>query len=138
MAQKLTISHQALLIIPPAWINIGELNLSDRANREKTNPSTKTVMKKTMYSRMIEVFMLDISPLIIPNLIAGYMCMKNKAYQANLIYSFGYLLFIYHNFKIGDTSQLVYFSILEVMSVIGVMLYYWKKRRCMIKGLESI
>ena len=33
------------------------------------------------------------------------------------------LLFIYHNFKIGDTSQLVYFSILEVMAIVGVFLY---------------
>ena len=61
--------------------------------------------------------------IIIPNLIASYMVMVNKAFYANLIYCFGYLLFIWHNYNSGDSSQVIYFTILEIMSIIGVFLY---------------
>lgn len=57
------------------------------------------------------------------------MCSLNKAFYSNLIYSFGYLLFIYHNIKIGDTTQFYYFSILEVMALGGVVLYLLKSRK---------
>jgi hypothetical protein len=64
--------------------------------------------------------------IIIPNLIAAYMVMVNNAFYANLIYCFGYLLFIWHNYEIKDKSQLIYFTILEAMSIIGVLLYLFK------------
>lgn len=67
--------------------------------------------------------------IILPNLIAQLFCSMNKAYYSNVIYSFGYLLFIHHNLKIGDTTQLQYFSILEVMAVSGVIGYLWKNKK---------
>jgi len=57
MAQKLIISHQALLIIPPAWINIGELNLSDRANRERKIQSTKTETFTIYLCKSFEIYL---------------------------------------------------------------------------------
>jgi hypothetical protein len=67
--------------------------------------------------------------IIIPNLIASYMVMVNKAFYANVIYCFGYLLFIWHNYNSGDSSQLIYFTILEIMSVVGVFLYMYSTRK---------
>ena len=60
-----------------------------------------------------------------PNLIASYMVMVNKAFYANMIYCFGYLLFIWHNYNSGDSSQMIYFTILEIMSIVGVFLYLY-------------
>lgn len=65
----------------------------------------------------------------IPNILAQFACMVDQAYYANILYSVGYLLFIYHNIKIGDTTQFYYFSILEVMALGGVVLYLWKHRK---------
>jgi hypothetical protein len=67
--------------------------------------------------------------IIIPNLIAAYKVMVNKAYQANIIYCFGYLLFIWHNYYLGDSSQLIYFTILEIMSIFGVIYYQYKIKK---------
>jgi deoxyuridine 5'-triphosphate nucleotidohydrolase len=73
---------------------------------------------------------MDIPWLIFPNLIASYMLMRNKAFEANLIYSFGYILLIWHNIKLGDSSQIIYFTILEIMSIVGIFLYlYYKEKR---------
>lgn len=71
-----------------------------------------------------------ISWIIIPNLIAVYMVMINRAFYANVIYCFGYLLFVWCNYTIGDNTQLFYFTILEIMSIIGVCYYFYitKKR----------
>jgi len=66
--------------------------------------------------------------IILPNLTAQLMCSLNKAFYSNLIYSFGYLLFIYHNLKIGDPTQLKYFVILEAMAVGGVIIHLIKIR----------
>jgi hypothetical protein len=66
--------------------------------------------------------------IIIPNFIAQLACSMNKAYYSNLIYSFGYLLFIWHNIKIGDNPQLFYFSVMEIMAVSGVIWYIWKNK----------
>lgn len=57
------------------------------------------------------------------------MVMVNKAFYANMIYCFGYLLFIWHNYNSGDSSQMIYFTILEVMSIIGVFLYLYQTGR---------
>lgn len=67
--------------------------------------------------------------LILPNLIASYLLMMGNAHKANFVYSFGYILLIWHNLQIEDSSQVVYFVVLEVMAVMGVILYL-KKRRC--------
>lgn len=57
------------------------------------------------------------------------MVMVNKAFYANVIYCFGYLLFIWHNFNSGDSSQVIYFTILEIMSIVGVFLYLHTSKR---------
>jgi hypothetical protein len=67
--------------------------------------------------------------IIVPNLIASYMVMVNKAFYANVIYCFGYLLFIWHNYSSGDSSQMIYFTILEIMSVVGVFIYIYSVRK---------
>jgi hypothetical protein len=67
--------------------------------------------------------------IIVPNLIASYMVMVNKAFYANVIYCFGYLLFIWHNYNSGDSSQMIYFTILEIMSVVGVFIYIYSIRK---------
>lgn len=73
--------------------------------------------------------MIETIWIIIPNLIASYMVMVNKAFYANLIYCFGYLLFIWHNYNSGDSSQMIYFTILEVMSIVGVFLYLYSTKK---------
>jgi uncharacterized membrane protein len=73
--------------------------------------------------------MIETIWIIVPNLIASYMVMVNKAFYANLIYCFGYLLFIWHNYNSGDSSQMIYFTILEVMSIIGVFLYLYSTKK---------
>ena len=67
--------------------------------------------------------------IIVPNIIASYMVMVNKAFYANVIYCFGYLLFIWHNYNSGDSSQMIYFTILEVMSIVGIFLYLYTARK---------
>jgi len=67
--------------------------------------------------------------IIVPNLIASYMVMVNKAFYANVIYCFGYLLFIWHNYNSGDSSQMIYFTILEIMSVVGVFIYIYSVKK---------
>lgn len=73
--------------------------------------------------------MIETIWIIIPNLIASYMVMVNKAFYANVIYCFGYLLFIWHNYNSGDSSQMIYFTILEIMSIVGVFLYLCSTRK---------
>jgi uncharacterized membrane protein len=73
--------------------------------------------------------MIETIWIIIPNLIASYMVMVNKAFYANVIYCFGYLLFIWHNYNSGDSSQMIYFTILEIMSIVGVFLYLYSTRK---------
>lgn len=60
----------------------------------------------------------------IPNILAQFACMINQAYYANLIYCFGYPLFMWRNFKQKDRVQLYYFSFLWVMSICGVLMYW--------------
>lgn len=59
--------------------------------------------------------------IIVPNLIAGYLLMKNNAFYANAVYCLGYLPFIHRNFSQNDTIQMAYFIILWIMSIIGVV-----------------
>jgi hypothetical protein len=66
--------------------------------------------------------------LILPNIVASYLLMVGKAFEANLVYSFGYVLLIWHNLQIEDSSQVFYFAVLEVMAVMGVCLYIRGKR----------
>jgi hypothetical protein len=73
--------------------------------------------------------MIETIWIIVPNLIASYMVMVNKAFYANAIYCFGYLLFIWHNYNSGDSSQMIYFTILEIMSIVGVFLYMYSTRK---------
>ena len=85
--------------------------------------------------------MIETIWIIIPNLIASYMVMVNKAFYANMIYCFGYLLFILHNYNSGDSSQMIYFTILEIMSIVGVFLYIYiplKKRLELMKRKIAI
>jgi hypothetical protein len=50
--------------------------------------------------------------------------MKGKAHYSNLIYVPGYLLFIWFNWTHTHSfMQVVYFSILWIMAVVGVFLY---------------
>ena len=73
--------------------------------------------------------MIETILMITPNLIASYMVMVNKAFYANVIYCFGYLLFIWHNYNSGDSSQMIYFTILEIMSIVGVFIYFYSIRK---------
>jgi len=59
----------------------------------------------------------------LPNILAQFACMVNKAFYANLIYCVGYIPFIYRNHKRGDNIQKWYFIFLWVMSICGVVLY---------------
>jgi hypothetical protein len=77
-----------------------------------------------MDGRMIENILI-----IVPNLIASYMVMVNKAFYANVIYCFGYLLFIWHNYNSGDSLQMIYFTVLEIMSIVGVFIYIHSTRK---------
>lgn len=70
--------------------------------------------------------------LAIPNILAQFMSSLNKAFYANLIYSIGYIPFIWHNIKIGDPFQIKYFSLLEVLAVSGVIWHLWKNRKTIV------
>lgn len=59
----------------------------------------------------------------IPNILAQFACMIDQAYYANILYSVGYLPFMYRNYKRGDKFQLCYFSFLWVMSIFGIILH---------------
>lgn len=59
----------------------------------------------------------------LPNILASLMCMFGLAFHANVLFSFGFLPFIWRNHKKGDKVQKTYFIILEVMAVIGVILH---------------
>ena len=58
-----------------------------------------------------------------PNILAQFACMANLAFYANVLYSVGYLPFIWRNYKRGDKFQLNYFSFIWVMAVFGVVAY---------------
>jgi hypothetical protein len=61
---------------------------------------------------------------MLPNLIAGYLQMKNNAYYSNLLYIPGYLLFVGYNwFELHSLFQVTYFTILWIMAINGVRLY---------------
>jgi ABC-type Fe3+-siderophore transport system permease subunit len=79
--------------------------------------------------------MIEIPWLIIPNLVASGFLTCNKAFMANLIYCFGYLLLIWHNIQIGDSPQMIYFSLLEIMSIVGVFYFLYINRKTLKKRL---
>lgn len=64
--------------------------------------------------------------IVLPNLYAAYTLSENNAYKTNLIYSFGYLPFIFYNVYIDSKVQVLYFLINWVLAVRGVM--YFKKK----------
>jgi len=66
---------------------------------------------------------------IMPNIIAQFFMMINKAYYANIIYIPGYLCMFYHNFQIDDPSQQFYFIFFEISSIIGVIYYNYVIRK---------
>jgi hypothetical protein len=57
---------------------------------------------------------------ILPNIAATLYLVKEKAYQANLLYFVGYILMIAHNYQNGDTTQIIYFSLLEVLTIVAI------------------
>lgn len=63
----------------------------------------------------------------LPNLYAAYTLSENNAYKTNLIYSFGYIPFIFYNIHINSPVQVVYFLINWILAVKGV--YKVKKER---------
>jgi hypothetical protein len=67
--------------------------------------------------------------IMLPNLAAGYLTMRNNAFMANCVYCLGYVLFIWYNIqRTHDLMQVIYFSLLWVMAMLGVMLYLWNKK----------
>jgi uncharacterized membrane protein len=60
----------------------------------------------------------------LPNILASIMCMFGLAYQANILFSIGFIPFIYRNYKQGDKVQLRYFIFLWVLAVVGVILHW--------------
>lgn len=100
----------------------GELNSGSFLTTKKLGLSKALTIKRM--GKMIENIWI-----IIPNIIASYMVIVNKAFYANVVYCFGYLLFIWHNYNSGDSSQMIYFTILEVMSIVGVFLYLYTTRK---------
>jgi hypothetical protein len=60
---------------------------------------------------------------IIPNLIAQLLVTLNQAFYANIAFVFGNLIMIWHNYKIKDKGQILYFSVLEVLAILGIILY---------------
>lgn len=71
-----------------------------------------------------------------PNLLAQLMSSLEKAFYSNLIYSFGYLIFIHHNIQIQDSFQLNYFLIMEFLAVGGVISHLWKTRKLRKQGVD--
>jgi hypothetical protein len=68
--------------------------------------------------------------IMIPNLLAGYCQMTHRVHYSNLIYVPGYLLFIWFNWtQTHSLMQVVYFSILWIMAVVGVFLYVYTQRQ---------
>ena len=63
---------------------------------------------------------------LLPNLSAQLMSSIEKPFYSNIIYSFGYLIFIHHNIKIQDSFQLKYFLIMESIAVGGVCYHLYK------------
>jgi hypothetical protein len=51
--------------------------------------------------------------------------MLNKPFYSNLIYCIGYPILIWHNMVIGDPTQMNYFILLEIISIIGVIYYIY-------------
>ena len=66
--------------------------------------------------------------LLLPNLTAQFMVTLDRAFYSNIIFSIGNLILIYHNYQIHDV-QMYYFIMLEIMSVSGVVLYMYRKKK---------
>jgi len=63
----------------------------------------------------------------IPNLIASIMLTCDHAFLANCIFVPGGLLMIWYNYQIKDKAQQRYFMVLELLAIIGVVWYLYKK-----------
>jgi hypothetical protein len=66
--------------------------------------------------------------ILLPNLTAQFMITLDKAYYSNVIFSVGNLVLIFHNYQIHDV-QMYYFMLLEVMSVAGIILHVYRKKK---------
>ena len=55
------------------------------------------------------------------------MVMADQAFLANCIFIPGCLLMTFYNYKINDKPQQGYFMVLEILSIIGVVWYLYKK-----------
>lgn len=64
-----------------------------------------------------------------PNILAQIMSSFEYVFYSNVIYSFGYLIFIHHNIQINDPFQIRYFVFMECAAVFGVLRHLWKKRK---------
>lgn len=58
-----------------------------------------------------------------PNILASLMYMFGLAFHANILFSLGFIPFIYRNYKQGDKVQLNYFIFLWVLAVMGVVIH---------------
>lgn len=72
----------------------------------------------------------------LPNLYAAYTLSENNAYKTNLIYSFGYLPFIFYNIHINSSVQVAYFLINWILAVRGVLDF--KKRKVIGQLVEEV
>ena len=63
----------------------------------------------------------------IPNLIASIALMFDQAFIANCIFIPGCLLMIWYNYQIKDKAQQRYFMVLELLAIIGVIWYLYKR-----------
>lgn len=79
--------------------------------------------------------MFEITWFIVPSLCATLMFMLDKSFYGNMIYCVGYPLLIWHNIQIGDNSQISYFSILLVMTIIGVCRHVWRNKKRLTKSV---
>ena len=58
--------------------------------------------------------------IILPNIVATYFLMKDDAFKGNLLYFIGYILMIIHNYQNGDLVQTFYFTLVWIMTIIGI------------------
>lgn len=58
-----------------------------------------------------------------PNILASLMCMFGLSFYANILFSIGFIPFILLNIKRKDKTHTVYFIIIWIMAIVGVIAY---------------
>jgi nicotinamide riboside transporter PnuC len=72
--------------------------------------------------------MLEALLIVAPGLLGAILCAYGYWAQANMIWVFGNIVLIVHNYKQGDMSQTFLFSVYELISLFGIARWYYMRK----------